>query len=117
MRQKRERLNELLSKNPEDLTKGEIEFLMSRPGNLLPEGERLLKNLRKKKKASPAPPPPADPDGNDEDNDYDEMSVAELRDEIDRRNEGRDEDDRIHVTGTKADLIDRLIEDDEQDEE
>lgn len=43
---------------------------------------------------------------------YDDMTVAELKDEIRGRNEGRDEDDRILLTGSKADLVAALEADD-----
>lgn len=49
---------------------------------------------------SPSPRPAADaPEG------YDAMTVADLKAEIEARNEGRDEADRIGVTGKKADLV------------
>ena len=49
----------------------------------------------------------------DDGDDYDVMSKGELRDEVDKRNEdGRDEDDRIPVSGTAEDLRVRLREDD-----
>lgn len=48
---------------------------------------------------------------------YAEWSKTELRAEIDRRNEERDEEDRIAVSGTAADLAGRLIEDDEYENE
>lgn len=48
---------------------------------------------------------------------YSERTVQELKDEIDRRNEGRDKDDRISKTGKQSDLAARLEEDDEGDED
>jgi hypothetical protein len=44
---------------------------------------------------------------------YEAMKVADLRAEIERRNEGRDEADRLPVDGRKADLIAVLEADDE----
>lgn len=44
---------------------------------------------------------------------YDGMTVDELKDEIRTRNEERDEDDRLPLTGTKSDLIAVLEADDE----
>lgn len=44
---------------------------------------------------------------------YSGQKVAELRAEIDQRNEGRDEDDMLSVEGNKADLIATLVADDE----
>jgi hypothetical protein len=46
---------------------------------------------------------------------YQSMKVAELQDEIDRRNETRDEDEQIPRSGTKQDLIDRLTADDQSE--
>lgn len=43
---------------------------------------------------------------------YEAHTVAELRMEIDRRNDSRDEADRIPVSGLKADLIAALEADD-----
>lgn len=43
---------------------------------------------------------------------YEAMKVAELHDEIDRRNVGRDEDDLIPSDGLKADLVAALGLDD-----
>lgn len=45
--------------------------------------------------------------------DYESMKVSDLKAEIDRRNEGRAEEDQIPVTGNKADLVDALTADDE----
>lgn len=44
--------------------------------------------------------------------DPDSATVKELQAEIDRRNEGRSEEDRLARTGTKQELIDRLEADD-----
>lgn len=52
------------------------------------------------------------PASNGEPDGYEAMKVAELRDEIERRNDGRDEDDLIPSDGKKADLVDALISDD-----
>jgi hypothetical protein len=41
-----------------------------------------------------------------------ELTVAELRAEIERRNEGRDEDSQISTAGRKADLVEALKADD-----
>lgn len=43
--------------------------------------------------------------------DLTEMTVAELTDEIRRRNDLRPDDDRLLVSGSKAELLDRLIDD------
>lgn len=43
---------------------------------------------------------------------YSQMRVAELRAEIERRNEGRDEADRLSADGRKADLVAVLEADD-----
>lgn len=43
---------------------------------------------------------------------YDEMTVTDLKDEIRARNEDRDEDVRLPLTGSKAGLIDALTSDD-----
>jgi hypothetical protein len=50
-----------------------------------------------------------------EDGDYEAKGVtkAHLEDEIDRRNEDRDESEHISKSGSKADLVKRLQEDDE----
>ena len=44
---------------------------------------------------------------------YEAMKVTDLRAEIERRNEGRDEADRLPDDGRKADLIAALEADDE----
>lgn len=56
---------------------------------------------------SPSPRQPDAPEG------YDAMTVADLKAEIDARNEGRDEADQIDGTGKKADLVAALEADDE----
>ncbi|MET7867977.1 SAP domain-containing protein [Micromonospora taraxaci] len=43
---------------------------------------------------------------------YDAMTVPKLKAEIDRRNEGRDEADRVSSEGKKADLVAALEADD-----
>ena len=43
---------------------------------------------------------------------YGDMTVDELKDEIRSRNEDRDDDTRLALTGTKADLIAALEADD-----
>ena len=43
---------------------------------------------------------------------YDDMTVADLRDMIDSRNEGRDDDTKMSRSGTKAELVDTLEDDD-----
>lgn len=45
--------------------------------------------------------------------DYESLKVADLKAEIERRNEGRDEEDQIPATGNKADLVEALAADDE----
>ena len=42
---------------------------------------------------------------------YEQMTVAELREEIRSRNEGRDDSEHISVEGRKAELIERLSAD------
>lgn len=44
---------------------------------------------------------------------YDALTVDDLKDDIRSRNEGRDEDDRLPLTGTKAELVAALEADDE----
>lgn len=44
--------------------------------------------------------------------DYAALKVADLRAEIERRNEGRDEADQLSVEGKKADLVAALEADD-----
>ncbi|MGW3888895.1 SAP domain-containing protein [Micromonospora chokoriensis] len=46
------------------------------------------------------------------DSGYEGMKVADLKAEIDRRNEGRDEADRVSSEGKKADLVAALEADD-----
>lgn len=43
---------------------------------------------------------------------YSALKVDELKDEIRSRNEGRDEDDTLPLTGTKAELVAALEADD-----
>lgn len=43
---------------------------------------------------------------------YSDLTVDELKDEIRTRNEGRDEDDRLPLSGTKSDLVAALESDD-----
>lgn len=43
---------------------------------------------------------------------YADMTVTDIKDEIRARNETRDEDDRLPLTGSKADLIAALTADD-----
>lgn len=45
--------------------------------------------------------------------DYSDFKAADLKAEIERRNEGRGEDDLIPTTGNKAELIAALVADDE----
>lgn len=45
---------------------------------------------------------------------YGSLKVADLRAEIDRRNEGRDEADRLSTEGKKADLVATLEADDQK---
>ena len=57
-----------------------------------------------------------DDDEADESEDtYDDMTVTELKAEIESRNEDRDEDDHLSKTGNKAELVARLEEDDEEE--
>lgn len=51
-------------------------------------------------------PPPAGTD-------YDGLSLGDLKAEIERRNEGRPEKKRLHVSGSKAELVARLQLDDQ----
>jgi hypothetical protein len=55
--------------------------------------------------------------GASESTDYSDMTVAQLRDEIDSRNESREDDDALTKSGTKDELIARLEEDDSSDGE
>lgn len=48
---------------------------------------------------------------------YAAMKVADLKAEIERRNDGRDEDDLLSVEGKKADLVAVLEADDEADDD
>ena len=43
---------------------------------------------------------------------WDDLTVDELKDEIRRRNDGRDDDSRLVLTGTKAELVAQLDADD-----
>ena len=52
------------------------------------------------------------PEGSDSGDGYQSMRVAELRAEIDRRNEGRDEADLLSADGRKPDLVAALEADD-----
>jgi hypothetical protein len=47
---------------------------------------------------------------------YDDMTVPDLKDEIARRNEGRDEAHQIPAAGNKPDLVAALVADDNQKE-
>jgi hypothetical protein len=66
------------------------------------------------------PPPDASPEGDAgetsslSDDDYSQWTVAELRAEMRKRNEGRDEATRLHLSQDKRDLIDDLRADDQQ---
>lgn len=52
-------------------------------------------------------------DDNVEDGGYESMTVADLRAEIESRNEGREEEDLIPSDGKKADLVAALAADDD----
>lgn len=52
-------------------------------------------------------------DDNVEDGGYESMTVADLRAEIESRNEGREEGDLIPSDGKKADLVAALAADDD----
>lgn len=43
---------------------------------------------------------------------YGSLTKAQLVDEIEKRNSGRDEADRLAATGTKAELVEVLVADD-----
>jgi hypothetical protein len=45
---------------------------------------------------------------------YDGMTVDELQNTIRDRNEGRDAEDRLHVSGSRTELLGRLREDDQR---
>lgn len=47
---------------------------------------------------------------------YDDRTVAQLKAEIDRRNQDRDDDDKIAKSGGKDALVARLEDDDEEDD-
>lgn len=55
---------------------------------------------------------PEEPAGEPAGPDYSSMTVSDLRAEIDRRNEGRAEEDLIPADGLKADLVAALEADD-----
>ena len=58
--------------------------------------------------------PDSEPDpGAGRSGDYESQTVAELREEIKARNEGRDDADRVSGDGNKADLVAALVADDE----
>ncbi len=57
-----------------------------------------------------------DGDG-DGDDGYESQTVGELKDEIDSRNEGRDEGDKLSRSGNKSDLVETLEADDESADE
>jgi hypothetical protein len=60
--------------------------------------------------------PPPDPNSSEEDDTpYEEWTVDELKEEIDARNEQRDGESHISKTGNKAELIEALEQDDEDD--
>lgn len=61
------------------------------------------------KAAAPAPAPAADPAPA---SDYSAQKVDDLKAEIARRNEGRDEGDQLPATGNKSDLVAALEADD-----
>jgi hypothetical protein len=68
--------------------------------------------------APAAVPPPEEPDDDEEDEgseevDYSTLTKADLVAEVQRRNEGRAEEDLLNEDGTKAELIAELEEDDE----
>lgn len=48
---------------------------------------------------------------------YDQYTNAQLRAEIERRNEDREDDEKLALTGTKPELVERLDEDDAEDDE
>lgn len=54
--------------------------------------------------------------GSDEELVYEDMTVAQLKEEIDARNEERDSDSQLSKSGAKADLIAELEADDEESE-
>ncbi len=54
-----------------------------------------------------------DSEPDDGEGDYSALKVGELRAEIDKRNEGRDDADLLSTEGKKADLIATLEADDE----
>jgi hypothetical protein len=63
----------------------------------------------------PGPQPNGDQVNEDETDDYDEWTAADLKAEVESRNaDGRDDDQKMAVSGTKADLIARLRADDEE---
>jgi len=43
---------------------------------------------------------------------YDDLTIDKLKDEIRSRNESRDEDDRLLLSGSKSELVTSLEEDD-----
>lgn len=55
--------------------------------------------------------PPGDT-ADTERSEYEELTVEELKAEIDDRNTGRDDDQHLPKSGNKADLVQRLVDDD-----
>lgn len=63
--------------------------------------------------AADVPEDEDDEDDADEDDSYDKWTVAQLKTEIDARNEGRNDDVTLSADGKKADLIATLEADDD----
>ena len=86
------------------------EQTMAKPSALDPEVYELLDEPATDVSGRPLPPVIETAAG------YDDLTVAELKDEIAARNQGRDEADQIPATGNKPDLVAALTADDNQKE-
>lgn len=110
------------------LSKDDAKYVADRPW-LIDEAKQVGYDVRYAKGATPVKEPePVEPEeaeedveeseGEQEDVDYESMTIQQLKDEIESRNEERDEDDQIVVDGTKKqDFIDALEADDEDADE
>lgn len=79
--------------------------------------EQLERELERRRAREARETASAAGDEEDEELDYSTMSNDELRAEIARRNEGREDEDKLDLTGRKAELIAVLEEDDEDSED
>lgn len=96
------------------LTDADKQYLRQRPW-LVTEAEiQGHEGVRDAVYSKQAAQPDEEPD--DSGVDYSKMTVAQLQEEIDSRNEELDDDEQINRSGTKAELVARLQEDDEAQE-